>query len=125
MPEKLPIPTKCSFCEKEQDLVKSLIGGPQGIAICDSCVALCEEIITAERDVPRPSAGKARGARPAAHAGGSPEPSDARALIQAVVREELTPIAASLEMVTGSLARLTAELGELRAQVAALGEAKN
>ncbi len=36
---------RCSFCNKRQDQVKKLIGGPNGIYICDECVALCSEII--------------------------------------------------------------------------------
>ena|SRR5581483_590443 len=29
----------CSFCDKAQDQVRRLIGGPEGIYICDECVA--------------------------------------------------------------------------------------
>lgn len=39
------IPTVCSFCEKPQDQVARLIGGPRGIAICNECVRLCTEIL--------------------------------------------------------------------------------
>ncbi len=36
---------RCSFCDKTQDQVERLIGGPRSIFICDECVALCQEII--------------------------------------------------------------------------------
>jgi hypothetical protein len=35
---------KCSFCSKEQRQVEQLIAGP-GVAICNECVDLCNEII--------------------------------------------------------------------------------
>ncbi|MCE9500997.1 MAG: ATP-binding protein, partial [Leptospira sp.] len=35
----------CSFCGKEQDVVKRLVAGP-GVYICDECIALCNEIIS-------------------------------------------------------------------------------
>lgn len=35
----------CSFCGKEKAKVKRLIAGPDGICICDECVALCEEML--------------------------------------------------------------------------------
>jgi ATP-dependent protease Clp ATPase subunit len=31
----------CSFCGKQQDAVQHLIAGPNGVSICESCVALC------------------------------------------------------------------------------------
>ena len=37
----------CSFCGKEQDIVKRLIAGP-GVYICDECITLCNEIIAEE-----------------------------------------------------------------------------
>ena len=42
-----PVPTHCSFCGKERREVGHLIAGPSeaGVAICDQCVALCNEII--------------------------------------------------------------------------------
>ena len=39
----------CSFCGKPERIVEKLIAGP-GINICDECVALCVEILDAERD---------------------------------------------------------------------------
>ena len=38
---------KCSFCGKQQELVKKLIAGP-GVYICDECIELCNEIIEEE-----------------------------------------------------------------------------
>lgn len=35
----------CSFCTKSEEEVKQLIFGPDGLAICDECVDLCNEII--------------------------------------------------------------------------------
>ncbi len=29
----------CSFCGKDQDQVQRLIGGPEGVYVCDECVA--------------------------------------------------------------------------------------
>jgi ATP-dependent Clp protease ATP-binding subunit ClpX len=37
----------CSFCGKTSKLVQKLIAGP-GVYICDECVGLCNEILTAE-----------------------------------------------------------------------------
>lgn len=34
----------CSFCGKEQDMVRRLVAGP-GVYICDECIELCNEII--------------------------------------------------------------------------------
>lgn len=39
---------RCSFCGKEQEQVRRLVAGPN-VYICDECVALCNEIIAAER----------------------------------------------------------------------------
>jgi len=38
----------CSFCGKTQEQVRRLIAGPNGVYICDECVALCREIIEEE-----------------------------------------------------------------------------
>ncbi len=35
---------KCSFCGKDKDKIKYLITGP-GVAICNECIDLCNEII--------------------------------------------------------------------------------
>ena len=39
---------RCSFCGKPQEKVRRLIAGPNGVFICDECVALCSEIIAEE-----------------------------------------------------------------------------
>lgn len=39
---------RCSFCGKEQLQVRRLIAGPNGAYICDTCVALCNEILAKE-----------------------------------------------------------------------------
>ena len=36
---------RCSFCDKPQGRVERLIAGPNGVYICNECVALCNEII--------------------------------------------------------------------------------
>ena len=35
----------CSFCGKDQDQIKRLVAGPNGVYICDECVNLCKQII--------------------------------------------------------------------------------
>lgn len=42
------VPTHCSFCGKARQEVARFINGPAGanVAICDECVAPCNEIIT-------------------------------------------------------------------------------
>ena len=37
----------CSFCGKNQDVVKKLVAGP-GVYICDECIELCNEIVSDE-----------------------------------------------------------------------------
>lgn len=44
---------RCSFCGKAPEQVRRLICGPNGVAICDECVSLCNEII-AEETPPEP-----------------------------------------------------------------------
>jgi len=39
---------RCSFCGKEPLQVRRLIAGPNGAYICDTCVALCNEILAKE-----------------------------------------------------------------------------
>ena len=36
---------KCSFCGKERDLTKLLIDGPDGVSICDECIAICNSML--------------------------------------------------------------------------------
>ena len=42
------VPTRCSFCGKERHEVVRLVAGPtgSGVAICNQCITLCNEIIT-------------------------------------------------------------------------------
>lgn len=35
----------CSFCGKPKEKVKILVAGPNGLHICDECIAICEDII--------------------------------------------------------------------------------
>lgn len=35
----------CSFCGKSQFEVKTLVAGPDGLAICDECVAICNDAL--------------------------------------------------------------------------------
>ena len=46
----------CSFCGKEKAKTKKLIAGPDGIFICDECVALCNDMLqkTPSTDAPEP-----------------------------------------------------------------------
>lgn len=38
----------CSFCGKSQDEVKRIIGGPNGVFICNECIELCSDIMEEE-----------------------------------------------------------------------------
>ena len=38
----------CSFCGKSGAEVRRMIAGPNGIFICNECIALCNEIIARE-----------------------------------------------------------------------------
>lgn len=49
----------CSFCHKPNTQVKKLVAGP-GVYICDECVGLCQDIITA--DIPAEEASARRDA---------------------------------------------------------------
>jgi hypothetical protein len=42
---------RCSFCGRSEPQVKRLIAG-QGAFICDECVALCSEVLTADEPPP-------------------------------------------------------------------------
>ena len=35
----------CSFCKRPKSVVRQLVAGPDGVSICDDCVALCQEIL--------------------------------------------------------------------------------
>ncbi len=49
MPTELAGPQHCSFCRRPQGEVRRLISGPEGVFICDECVALCREILDEEQ----------------------------------------------------------------------------
>jgi ATP-dependent Clp protease ATP-binding subunit ClpX len=36
---------RCSFCGRDQNEVRRLIAGPEGVFICDECVGLCQEVL--------------------------------------------------------------------------------
>ena len=38
-------PRRCSFCGRTENQVSKLIAGPEGVYICDECVAICSDII--------------------------------------------------------------------------------
>ena len=38
-------PRRCSFCNRTENQVSKLIAGPEGVYICDECVAICADII--------------------------------------------------------------------------------
>jgi ClpX C4-type zinc finger protein len=40
-------PTRCSFCGKTEQQVRSIVSGP-GVYICDGCVYLCVEVLNEE-----------------------------------------------------------------------------
>ena len=40
---------RCSFCNKAQSEVKTLIAGP-GVYICDECIDLCRSIVEEESE---------------------------------------------------------------------------
>ncbi|MCL2479010.1 MAG: ATP-dependent Clp protease ATP-binding subunit ClpX, partial [Treponema sp.] len=38
----------CSFCGKNENVVRRLIAGPNDIFICDDCVEVCRKILAEE-----------------------------------------------------------------------------
>ncbi len=38
-------PRRCSFCGRTENNVRKLIAGPEGVYICDECVAICADIM--------------------------------------------------------------------------------
>ncbi|MBR6313923.1 MAG: ATP-dependent Clp protease ATP-binding subunit ClpX [Clostridia bacterium] len=50
-------PVRCSFCNKAQNEVATLIAGP-GVYICDECVELCQSIISEEPNARKSKEGK-------------------------------------------------------------------
>jgi ATP-dependent Clp protease ATP-binding subunit ClpX len=41
-------PYRCPFCGKDNAEVRHMIAGPNGVFICDECVAKCNEIVAKE-----------------------------------------------------------------------------
>jgi hypothetical protein len=39
----------CSFCKKDQDVLRQLVAGPGGVNICDECVQVCVDITSDDR----------------------------------------------------------------------------
>ena len=48
---------RCSFCGKEQRMVKRLVAGPN-VFICDECIGMCNEILSEEDLLKQPGGGK-------------------------------------------------------------------
>lgn len=40
----------CWFCGKNHEQVAKMIAGPEGVCICDECVDVCNEVISAPSD---------------------------------------------------------------------------
>src|SRR5262249_55147003 len=51
----------CSFCGKPKEEARRLIAGPDGVYICNACVALCQEIIAHDEGTPPAAQGAERG----------------------------------------------------------------
>ena len=41
----------CSFCGKPKELTKRLIAGPNGIYICDECIAVCHDVMKEDQEM--------------------------------------------------------------------------
>jgi len=54
---------RCSFCNRDEDTIRRLIAGPEGVFICNECVDLCADILDGEGA--RPSAGLTSSGKPA------------------------------------------------------------
>jgi ATP-dependent Clp protease ATP-binding subunit ClpX len=46
----------CSFCHRDQNQVRRLIAGPEGVFICDECVGLCQEVLEEDGILATPEA---------------------------------------------------------------------
>jgi len=46
---------RCSFCNKAAAEVKKMITGPKGVAICDECVEVCQQVVAGKFDDLSPS----------------------------------------------------------------------
>lgn len=56
-PQEAPARLRCSFCNKKPAEVKKLISaGDTGVAICDECVDVCNDIVADKYGSDRPSA---------------------------------------------------------------------
>ena len=42
----------CSFCGKPKSRTKVLISGPDGLAICDECIEICNEEMRSAQEKP-------------------------------------------------------------------------
>jgi hypothetical protein len=38
-------PLLCSFCNKSENDVQKMVAGPNGVAICDECIDVCNDIV--------------------------------------------------------------------------------
>ncbi|MGH2449551.1 MAG: nicotinate phosphoribosyltransferase [Chloroflexota bacterium] len=43
---------RCSFCSRSQEQVSRMIGGPNGVFICNECVGLCQDIVDEDATSP-------------------------------------------------------------------------
>ncbi|MDR1456535.1 MAG: ATP-dependent Clp protease ATP-binding subunit ClpX [Puniceicoccales bacterium] len=65
----------CSFCGRRQDVVEHLIEGPDGIFICDVCVAICHAALLddkSEEEPAKPTIHSGRRGRPPAKKSNTP-----------------------------------------------------
>ena len=51
---------RCSFCYRAADEVEHLVGGPDGLYICEACVATCAQVIAAHRQAAQRARGEDR-----------------------------------------------------------------
>jgi ATP-dependent Clp protease ATP-binding subunit ClpX len=54
---------QCSFCNRDEDTIRRLIAGPEGVFICNECVDLCADILDGEGA--HPIAGLSSSGKPA------------------------------------------------------------
>ncbi len=66
-------PPRCSFCGKSSDSVQRLIAGPDGVFICNECVALCGDILSHE-GLMGASGGSAKPSQPSVRVKNVPSP---------------------------------------------------
>lgn len=46
---------RCSFCGKPRSAEVRLVAGPGDVAICNLCVALCQEVLAHQEAKPEPN----------------------------------------------------------------------